>query len=137
MCIILWCILMWSQQDSLKNRRKNRAMKDNSKAFSMRNLEQEIVYILWRIIIFPWVKTNLVGREALSYISVNLFTMWIKREVDFPIYIQSILIACHLGTLKHSETEIIWRCIDMMDFPRVSWGYLNFQNCCGTPWINV
>ena len=60
-------------------------MKDNSKAFSMRNLEHEIAYILWRTIIFPRVKMNLVGRETSSYISVNLFTMWVKREVDLSI----------------------------------------------------
>lgn len=80
-------------------------MKDNSKAFSMRNLEHEIVYILWRIIIFPRVKSNLVGREDLSYISINLFTMWVKREVDFLICIQSILTACHLEILKHSSVR--------------------------------
>ena len=97
---------MWSQQDSLiicmKNRRKNRGMKDNSKAFSMRNLGHEIAYILWRTIIFPRVKMNLVGRETSSYISVNLFTMWVKREVDLPI---CLLMACHLEILKHSSVR--------------------------------
>lgn len=84
---------------------KNRGMKHNSKAFSVRNLEHEIAYILWRTTIFPRVKTYLVGRETSSYISVNLFTMWVKREVDLPICIQSLLMACHLEILKHSSVR--------------------------------
>lgn len=80
-------------------------MKDNSKAFSVRNLQHEIAYILWRTTIFPRVKTNLVGRETSSYISVNLFTMWVKRKVDLSICIQSLLMACHLEILKHSSVK--------------------------------